>query len=110
VVVDVETTPARTHDEVKATKTMKSTEDRQRGNLIERSEGGGAMTARLRDSGFQGRAEALDDACLRAWGHPNDRAIRQELLSALEREDSVRPVHTGLMLLRDVYKRVWSHC
>jgi len=39
VVVDVEATPARTHDEVKATKTMKSTEDRQRGNLIERSEG-----------------------------------------------------------------------
>jgi len=38
VVVDVETTPTRTHDEVKATKT-KSTEDRQRGNLIERSEG-----------------------------------------------------------------------
>jgi len=39
LVVDVETAPARMHDEVKATKTMKSTEDRQRGNLIERSEG-----------------------------------------------------------------------
>ena len=110
MVVDVEATPARTHDEVKATKTMKSTEDRPRGDQIERSERCNGMTARLRDSGFQGRAEALDDACLRAWGHPNDRAIRQELLSALERDDSVHPDHTGLMLLRDVYKRVWSYC
>ncbi len=39
------------------------------------------------------RAEALDRACLRAQGHPGDNAIREELLSALEWEDSLRPDH-----------------
>jgi hypothetical protein len=39
------------------------------------------------------RAEALDQACLRAQGHPEDYAIREELLSALEWEDSLQPDH-----------------
>ena len=39
------------------------------------------------------KAEALDRACLRAQGHPHDYAIREELLSALEWEDSLRPDH-----------------
>ena len=39
------------------------------------------------------KAEALDGACLRAWGHPHDHAIREELLSALEWESSLRPEH-----------------
>jgi hypothetical protein len=39
------------------------------------------------------KAEALDRACLRAQGHPDDNAIREELLSALEWEDSLRPDH-----------------
>lgn len=39
------------------------------------------------------KAEALDRACLRAQGHPHDDAIREELLSALEWEDSLRPDH-----------------
>lgn len=61
------------------------------------------------NSRFHGRAEALDGACLRAWGHPHDRAIREELLSALEWDDSVHPEHAG-RLLGDVFKRLWSHC
>ena len=39
------------------------------------------------------KAEALDQACLRAQGHPDDYAIREELLSALEWEESLRPDH-----------------
>lgn len=39
------------------------------------------------------KAEALDQACLRAQGHPHDDAVREELLSALEWEDSLRPDH-----------------
>ena len=39
------------------------------------------------------KAEALDRACLRAQGHPHDDAIREELLSAQEWEDSLRPDH-----------------
>jgi hypothetical protein len=68
---------------------MKTTENRLRDDLTERSEkeSGNDMTAGLRNGRFHGRAEALDDACLRAWGHPHDRAIRQELLSALEWDD-----------------------
>ena len=54
------------------------------------------------------RAEALDDACLRAWGHPHDRAIRQELLSALEWDASLRPEHARA-LIRDVFKQVHDH-
>ena len=69
----------------------------------------GGMMARSRNSRFHESPEALDDACLRAWGHPHDRAIRQELLSALEWDDSGHPEHVGV-LLRDVFKRLWSHC
>ena len=54
------------------------------------------------------RAEALDDACLRAWGHPHDRAIRQELLSALEWDASLRPEHARPSI-RDVFKQVQDH-
>ena len=39
------------------------------------------------------KAEALDQACLRAQGHPHDYALRQELLSALEWDDSLQPNH-----------------
>jgi hypothetical protein len=39
------------------------------------------------------KAEALDQACLRAQGHPHDDSIREELLSALEWEDALRPDH-----------------
>jgi hypothetical protein len=39
------------------------------------------------------KAEALDRACLRAQGHPDDYAVRDELLSALEWEDALRPDH-----------------
>jgi hypothetical protein len=38
------------------------------------------------------RAEALDEACLRAWGHSHDHAIQQELLNALERDGSLYPI------------------
>ena len=43
------------------------------------------------------RAEALDDACLRAWGHPHDHEIREELLSALEWDSSLRPDHSPVI-------------
>ena len=39
------------------------------------------------------KAEALDGACLRAWGHPQDHSIRDELLSALEWDASLHPAH-----------------
>jgi len=48
------------------------------------------------------RAEALDEACLRAWGHPHDHAIRQELLSALELDGSLHPAHAR-PLIRQVH-------
>jgi len=51
------------------------------------------------------RAEALDGACLRAWGHPNDYAIRQELLSALEWDSSFRPDHAGTSI-RELFAQV----
>jgi hypothetical protein len=51
------------------------------------------------------RAEALDEACLRAWGHPHDHAIRQELLSALEFDDSLHPEHAR-PVIRDLFKQV----
>ena len=38
-------------------------------------------------------AEALDGACLRAWGHPDDPAIRDELLSILAWDSSLHPEH-----------------
>jgi hypothetical protein len=38
-------------------------------------------------------AQALDGACLRAWGFPSDHAIREELLSALEWDKSLQLDH-----------------
>jgi hypothetical protein len=54
------------------------------------------------------RAEALDEACLRAWGHPHDHAIQQELLNALELDDSLHPEHAR-PLIRDLFKQVHDH-
>ena len=51
------------------------------------------------------RAEELDGICLRAWGHPHDYAIRQELLSALEWDNSLHPEHAR-PLIRDLFKQV----
>jgi hypothetical protein len=39
------------------------------------------------------KAEALDGACLRAWGHPRDHSVREELLSALEWDNALHPEH-----------------
>jgi hypothetical protein len=54
------------------------------------------------------KAEALDSACLRALGHPNDHAIRQELLSALEWEPTLRPDHARPSI-RDRFHQVYGH-
>jgi len=54
------------------------------------------------------RVEALDSACLRALGHPHDHAVRQELLSALEWEDSCDPAHAR-SAIRDTFKSVVEH-
>ena len=54
------------------------------------------------------KAEALDEACLRAQGHPHDYAIRQELLSALEWDASFYPDHAR-PVIRDLVKEVHDH-
>ena len=54
------------------------------------------------------RVEALDSACLRALGHPHDHGIRQELLSALEWEDSCDPAHAR-SVIRETFKSVVDH-
>jgi hypothetical protein len=54
------------------------------------------------------KAEALDAACLRALGHPHDRAIRQELLSALEWDQSDHPDHAR-PAIRTLFKEVHDH-
>ena len=54
------------------------------------------------------RAEALDGACLRAWGHPHDHAIRQELLNALELDDSLHPGHAR-PFIRNLFRQVQDH-
>ena len=54
------------------------------------------------------RAEALDSACLRALGHPDDPAIRQELLSALEWEDACNPAHAR-SVIRATFQSVVDH-
>jgi hypothetical protein len=54
------------------------------------------------------KAEAVDQACLRAQGHPHDYAIRQELLSALEWEDSLHPAHAR-PLIQDLFQDVHEH-
>jgi len=51
------------------------------------------------------RAEALDSVCLRAWGHPQDYAVRQELLSALEWDRALDPEHAH-PLIRDLFRQV----
>lgn len=66
------------------------------------------MATNPRDSRVLGKTEALDDECLRALGHPHDHAIRQELLSALESDDSLHPAH-GSLLLRDPLEQVPDH-
>ncbi len=53
------------------------------------------------------KAEALDGACLRAWGHPKDHAIRDELLSALEWDSSLRPDHAPV--IRELFVEVHDH-
>jgi hypothetical protein len=50
------------------------------------------------------KAEALDGACLRAWGHPQDHAVRDELLSALEWDSSLRPDHAPV--IRELFVEV----
>jgi hypothetical protein len=54
------------------------------------------------------RAEALDQACLRAQGHPHDYAVRQELLSALEWDTTLHPEHAN-PVIREVFKEVHEH-
>lgn len=54
------------------------------------------------------RVEALDSACLRALGHPHDPAVRDELLSALEWEDSCDPQHAR-SIIRETFKSVVDH-
>ena len=54
------------------------------------------------------RAEALDEACLRAQGHPHDHAIQQELLSALEWDASFHPEHAR-PVIRLLFWRVHEH-
>jgi hypothetical protein len=54
------------------------------------------------------RAEALDSACLRAMGHPQDPAIRQELLSALEWDTSLHPDHAR-SAIRELFREVHDH-
>jgi hypothetical protein len=51
------------------------------------------------------KAEALDGACLRAWGHPHDYAVREELLEALEWESSIHPEHAR-PLIRERFAQV----
>lgn len=50
------------------------------------------------------KAEALDGACLRAWGHPQDHAVRDELLSALEWDSSLHPNHAPV--IRELFVEV----
>jgi hypothetical protein len=54
------------------------------------------------------KVEALDEACLLAWGHPHDHAIREELLSALELDESLHPAHAR-PVIRDLFKQVRDH-
>jgi hypothetical protein len=64
---------------------------------------GGLLLSRL-----YRKAEAVEQACLRAQGHPHDNAIRQELLSALEWEDSIHPKHAR-PLIRALFREVHDH-
>jgi hypothetical protein len=51
------------------------------------------------------KAEALDSACLRARGYPTDNSIREELLSALEWDKSLRPEHARASI-RELFDQV----
>src|SRR5215213_2169696 len=51
------------------------------------------------------RAEALDEACLRAWGYPHDHTIQQELLNALEWDTSLHPEHAR-PVIRNLFRQV----
>lgn len=51
------------------------------------------------------KAEALDSACLRAWGHPHNSAIRQELLVFLEWDSSLHPEHAH-PTIRAIFRQV----
>lgn len=62
--------------------------------------GGDDMLSRL-----ERKAEALDRACLRALGHPNDHAIQQELLSALEWDESLHPNHAH-PVIQELFRQV----
>jgi len=53
------------------------------------------------------KVEALDGACLRAWGHPQDHSVREELLSALEWDSSLRPDHAPV--IRELFVEVHDH-
>lgn len=66
------------------------------------------MSVAPKNNRLYGKAEALGDACLRAWGHPDDYAIRQEILSALESDDGLRSEHASL-LLGSQMKQVQGH-
>ena len=59
-------------------------------------------------SRLQRRAEALDEACLRAQGYPNDHKAQQELLVALEWDATYHPEHAH-PAIRDLFKQVHDH-
>ena len=54
------------------------------------------------------KAEALDGACLRAWGHPHDYAVREELLVVLEWDSSLSPEHAR-PAIRGLFAEVRGH-
>ena len=64
---------------------------------------GGPLLSRLHR-----RAESLDEACLRAYGHPHDYEIREELLSALEWDETFHPKHAR-PVIRDLFEQVHHH-
>ena len=50
----------------------------------------------------------MDEACLRFHGFSHDHEIQQELLSALELEDSLNPQHAR-PLIRNLFAQVRDH-
>ena len=59
-------------------------------------------------SRLQRRADALDEACLRAQGYPRDHKAQQELLAALEWDATYHPEHAH-PVIRDLFKQVHDH-
>jgi hypothetical protein len=47
----------------------------------------------------------LDGLCLQAWGHSHDYGVRQELLSALEWDQSLNPEHAH-PVIRELFRQV----